>query len=279
MSKITSVTHGRPLIIGGGRMGMALAEGWAKNGIDRARITIIEPDSVRREYIASQHFSVAPSLAELSQTPFDVTLLAIKPQNLPELAPQLGAFLVGKPGHLLLSILAGTRLAQLAAIAPQAAIVRAMPNTPALIGHGITACIASATCSPSLRMNATELLAAVGDVVWLGDEAQMDAATALSGSGPAYVYYFLECLIEAGIAQGLPAEVARHLALATLTGSGILATEAKESLAELRRNVTSPGGTTQAALEVLMHPASGLAPLVAATLDAAARRATELAHS
>lgn len=278
----TRPTSTRFLVLGGGRMGMALAQGWKAAGISSAQITVIEPDPARRDDIAAQHFAVFSSLAPLPDlSGYDALLLAVKPQQFPSLRADLAARLrTPAAAPLVLSIMAGIPLAALSAALPGVPnLVRAMPNTPSLIGKGISACYALPACPAPLRTLASQLLEAVGEVVWLAEEAHMDAVTALSGSGPAYVYYFLECLIAAGTAQGLAPEIAHRLALATLTGAGILATGAKESLAELRCNVTSPGGTTEAALEVLMHPSSGMAPLLAATLDAAAARARTLAHT
>jgi pyrroline-5-carboxylate reductase len=207
--------------------------------------------------------------------PPEALILAIKPQTLEAAAPGLGP-LVG-PRTLVLSILAGKRISDLAARLPQGAkIVRAMPNTPAAIGRGISALTAGSGVGEGERDLASALLACVGRTEWVGDEGLIDAVTAVSGSGPAYVFLLAECLAAAGAVAGLPPDLAMRLARATVEGSGeLLFREPGTEPAILRRNVTSPGGTTAAALEVLMG-ADGLAPLMERAVAAAARRAGEL---
>jgi pyrroline-5-carboxylate reductase len=201
-------------------------------------------------------------------------VLAIKPQMLDAAAPAL-ARLFGADS-LLISILAGKTMANLGARLPARAIVRAMPNTPASIGRGITGAFASEATSPAQRAQADFLLGGVGAVEWVDSESLIDAVTAISGSGPAYVFHLVEALAQAGAALGLPDDLALRLARATVEGSGELLHLSPEITAEiLRKNVTSPGGTTQAALDVLMAP-EGLAALMARATAAAARRAGEL---
>ncbi len=182
------------------------------------------------------------------------------------------------PGTLVLSVAAGWTIAGYeAAFGAGTAIIRAMPNTPAAVGRGITACAANAAASPADRALATALLEAVGRVVWVEDEGLIDAVTGVSGSGPAYVFHMVEALTAAGIAEGLPADVAATLARATVEGAGELLHRSPELSPEtLRRNVTSPNGTTQAGLEVLMDPAAGLTDLMRRTVAAAARRSRAL---
>lgn len=257
-------------------MGGALARGFVGSGIRASAITIVEPGEAKRNDLAAEGFAVASSLSSLpaSYRP-GVTLLAVKPQGFAALIDALGAFAQRCAPHLFLSILAGTTLASLTSVLGGGmAIVRVMPNTPSLIGEGISACVASPEVTAEQRAHATSLLQSVGSVVWLDSEAQLDVATAISGSGPAYMFHLLECLIHAGIARGLPEDVARDLAIATMRGSAGLAASSPAPLAALRQNVTSPGGTTEAALAVLMPVMPGL---IDKAVDAAILRARELA--
>ncbi len=202
-------------------------------------------------------------------------MLAVKPQAMEEVLPAYRRFAAG--GALFVSIAAGKTLASFArALGGDAAVVRAMPNTPAAIGRGIAVACANARVSPAQRALAERLLAAVGEVGWVQDEALIDAVTAVSGSGPAYVFLLIECLAKAGEAAGLPAGLATRLARATVAGSGELARLSPESAAALREAVTSPGGTTRAALDVLMAK-DGLEPLLRRAVLAAAKRSRELA--
>jgi pyrroline-5-carboxylate reductase len=204
----------------------------------------------------------------------NVLVLAIKPQMLDAAAPEI-APLVG-PNTLVLSIMAGKTIGNIAARLPAKAIVRAMPNTPAAVGRGITGVAASAGVTSAQRDMTDALLSAIGQVVWVESEEQIDAVTAVSGSGPAYVFHLVECMASAGVAAGLPEDVALRLARATVEGSGeLLHRDAVTSAAQLRVNVTSPGGTTAAALDVLMAP-DGLGALMTRAILAAKRRAGEL---
>ena len=212
-------------------------------------------------------------LAKLPAAPA-VIVLAVKPQIMDEVLPTLGASL--GPLTVVLSIAAGRTLANLAARLPSGtAIVRAMPNTPAAIGQGMTVACASPEVTRDQALSCSMLLEAVGEVIWLDDETLMDAVTAVSGSGPAYVFLLAECLTEAGVAQGLEPELAARLARATLAGAGELLRRSDLSPAELRQNVTSPKGTTAAALDVLMGK-DGLADLLKRAVAAAAKRSREL---
>ena len=244
---------------------------WLDQGFDAKRISVIDPQPPQKiiQLAADKGFALnTPS------RPPEVLILAIKPQVLDEamaLAPLAG------PQTLVISILAGKTIANVAARLPQAgAIIRAMPNLPAAVGRGITALVASPAVTPAQRASAEALLSATGRFEWLADERLIDAVTAVSGSGPAYVFYLTECLAEAAVALGLPADVAAKLARATVEGAGELLHQDPESTpTQLRESVTSPGGTTAAALDVLMAP-DGLAPLIQGAVTAAQRRAKAL---
>ncbi len=203
-----------------------------------------------------------------------IMIIAVKPQVMASVFPALASLTA--PDTLTISIAAGRSIASFAAHLPRgAAIIRAMPNTPAAIGRGITAMVANAQSRPDQRAVARALLGAVGDVVEIADEALMDAVTAVSGSGPAYVFWLTETMASAGIAAGLPSDVAMQLARATVAGSGALLASAPEDASTLRRNVTSPAGTTAAALDVLMA-ADGLEPLMTRAIAAATARSKAL---
>jgi pyrroline-5-carboxylate reductase len=252
-------------------MGAALLGGWLASGVDPKFIAVFEPQPA--EAIASLAAEKGFALNPLPR-PSDVVVLAIKPQMLDAAASALAPLFATE--SLLISILAGKTIANLAARLPVSSIVRAMPNTPAAIRRGITGAFASAATSPAQREQADLLLGGVGAVEWVDNEGLIDAVTAISGSGPAYIFHLVEALAQAGAALGLPDDLALRLARATVEGSGELLHRSPETSAEsLRKNVTSPGGTTQAALEVLMAP-DGLSPLMERATAAAARRAGEL---
>ena len=263
------------VLFGAGRMGLALLSGWAANGLAGRGTVVVEP-SPSPDLLAlceARGFALNP---RSSGPNAQCLVLAVKPQALDgvvaAVSPYAGA------DTLVVSILAGKSIADLAARLPAArAVVRAMPNTPAAIGRGISGLVASAATTPAQQATAQTLLAAVGTTVWLADEAQMDAVTAVSGSGPAYVFLLAEALEEAGRAAGLPADVAARLARKTVEGAAaLMETEGAIAPAKLRENVTSPGGTTAAALSVLMA-ADGLPTLMRRAVDAAVRRGRELA--
>lgn len=267
--------QGRLLLLGAGRMGGAMLQGWLRRGLVPDQVSVIDPyPSEWMHELAGQGVRINPDPA--SEAPADVIVLAVKPQLLDEAAPALAAAATART--LVLSVVAGKTIADLTARAPAArAFVRAMPNTPAAVRRGITACVASAAASGTDRAVATALLEAVGRVEWLDREDLIDAVTAVSGSGPAYVFLLAECLAQAGAEVGLPPDLALRLARATVEGAGeLMFQEAATAPEQLRRNVTSPGGTTAAALEVLMS-AEGLRPLLTRAVQAAERRARELA--
>ncbi len=201
-------------------------------------------------------------------------VIAVKPQTAPEVMPSLAPFVTAST--VVVSIMAGRPLQFLERALPAAALVRAMPNTPAAIGRGITVAVANARVADAQRALVHTLLSAVGTVEWISDERLIDAVTALSGSGPAYVFLLAEAMARAGVAAGLPSGLSERLARATVAGAGELLYRSPLDAAGLRQNVTSPGGTTAAALEVLMAD-DGLAPLMTRAIAAATRRARELA--
>ncbi|WP_209425686.1 pyrroline-5-carboxylate reductase [Pararhodobacter sp. SW119] len=263
-------TNARGLVLlGCGKMGSALLKGWLARGLQPQSVHVIEPhpsDWLRGTGVAVNG-PLPPNPA--------VVLLAVKPQMMGEALPQIAE--LASESTLFVSIAAGTSLDRLAGfLGAGARIVRAMPNTPAAVGRGITALIGNSGVSGAQLDLADALMAAAGQTVRLESEAQMDAVTAVSGSGPAYVFHLIETLAEAGAAQGLPPDMALQLARATVAGAGALAEEASEDPGTLRENVTSPGGTTAAALEVLMDPAAGFPALLPRAVAAAAARAREL---
>ena len=261
-------------LVGAGRMGGAMLRGWLALGVPARAVTIIEPFPSEDLKALCASTGAALNPVQPPAAP-EALVLAVKPQTLDAAAPQI-APLVG-PQTLVISIMAGKTVANIAARLPQArAIVRAMPNTPAAVGRGVTGACAGAGVSGDQKAMADALLRAIGQVVWVEDEGLIDAVTAVSGSGPAYVFLLAECLAQAGEKAGLPRETAEILARATVEGAGeLLFRDAATSPAQLRVNVTSPGGTTAAALDVLMGP-QGLAPLMEAAVAAARRRAGEL---
>jgi pyrroline-5-carboxylate reductase len=268
--------QGPLLLAGAGKMGGAILARLLECGLDPRLVLVQDPEPPVEvaDLLADTCIDLLPFIDELSSPP-DVILLAVKPQLTDAVLPGL-ARLAG-PHTLLLSIAAGRRLEGLAAHMPEgAAIVRAMPNTPAAIGRGVTVAVANQHATPAQRALADELMRAVGEVMWVEDEALLDPVTAVSGSGPAYVYLLVECLAEAGRAAGLEADLAERLARATVTGSAALLEQSDLSAADLRRNVTSPGGTTAAALDILGGE-QGLQKLMTAAVAAATKRGRELA--
>jgi pyrroline-5-carboxylate reductase len=265
------------VLVGGGKMGGALLAGWVRGALKPADAVVIEPDAAAQARLAPSGVRV---LAKPSGLPAafkpGVIVLAVKPQIMDSVLPDYRA-LAASSGALVLSIAAGRTIPSFMNLLGPVPIVRAMPNTPAAIGRGITVACAGAGVSEAMRARAGALLAAVGEVAWVDDETLMDAVTAVSGSGPAYVFLLIEALAEAGVEAGLAAPLAERLALVTVAGSGALALASGTPPAELRRNVTSPGGTTQAALDVLMAQ-DGLKPLIARAVGAATRRSRELAR-
>jgi pyrroline-5-carboxylate reductase len=260
------------LLAGAGKMGGAMLDGWIARGLAPKRIVVIEPQPDKAvKALARRGLKLNPKGKAIEAS---AIVIAVKPQSAPEALPPLGAY-VGK-STLVLSIMAGRTIGFLEkSLPPDSAIVRAMPNAPAAIGRGISVMVANAKISARQRKQATDLLAAIGKVEWASDEALMDAVTALSGSGPAYIFLLTEAMTKAGIAAGLPPELSAKLARETVAGSGELLHRSDLDAATLRQNVTSPGGTTAAALEVLMGP-GGFDELLTRAIAAATRRGREL---
>lgn len=254
-------------LVGFGNMGRALASGWVANGREASSVVVIDPVETAREAATKLGLTVADRVP-----PADVVVLAVKPDQLDRLLDDLQQ----RPGSVYLSIAAGRTIASMAArLGGDAAIVRAMPNTPAAIGQGMSVLCANALVTENHRQVCQALMSAVGQVEWVADEALMDAVTAVSGSGPAYVFLLIESLASAGRRLGLDARLAERLATETVAGAGAYARSADVDAAELRRRVTSPNGTTQAALDVLMDE-RGLVALMHAAVAAAAKRSREL---
>jgi pyrroline-5-carboxylate reductase len=264
---------GTILLVGAGKMGSAMLEGWLALGLDAKQVAVIEPQPTAEiAALASRGLNLNPSPHAVGEVA--ALVIAVKPQVAPDVMPALAPF-VGAT-TVVVSIMAGRTLQFLAHAFPRAAVVRTMPNLPAAIGRGITVAVPSAHVSAGQRELVHALLSAVGAVEWIDDEALMDAVVAVSGSGPAYVFLLAEAMAKAGTAVGLPGALAATLARATVAGAGDLLDRSPLDAATLRQNVTSPGGTTAAALEVLMA-IDGLEPLMTKAIAAAARRSRELA--
>ncbi|MGC9420712.1 MAG: pyrroline-5-carboxylate reductase [Rhodovulum sp.] len=260
------------VLLGCGKMGSALLEGWLKGGLPAASVWAIDPgasDWLRARAGEGLHLN-----EPLPESPA-IVLLAVKPQIMDDALPQVAGLADGRT--LFLSVAAGKTLDYFARhLGGAAPVIRSIPNTPAAVGRGITALIGNDKVGEDGLRLAETLLSAVGQTVRLETEEQMDAVTAVSGSGPAYVFHLIEALEAAGTAQGLPADMAMKLAKATVGGAGQLAEEAAEDPGQLRVNVTSPQGTTAAALEVLMDPETGFPPLLNRAVAAATQRSKEL---
>jgi pyrroline-5-carboxylate reductase len=263
---------GTIVLAGAGKMGSAMLSGWLAQGLAAKNVVVIEPqpsDDIKA--LAAGGIRLNPPAKQIGQ--LAALVIALKPQAFREAGPGLRPY--AGPSTLVVSIMAGMTIASIATICGGRA-VRAMPNTPAAIGRGITVAVAAKDVVDAQREAADALLRATGPVEWVDDEGLMDAVTAVSGSGPAYVFLLAEELARAGVAAGLPEALATRLARETVSGSGELLHRSELSAATLRQNVTSPGGTTAAALEVLMG-ADGLQSLMTRAVAAATRRSRELA--
>ena len=265
---LTKINTRGLVLLGCGKMGSALLEGWLAQGVDAAAVHVIDPKP--SDWLLAQGVHVNAALPDAPA----LVLIAVKPQMMGDALPRLQGF---GAETVYLSIAAGTPIAAFEeAFGPDARIIRSMPNTPAAIGMGITAIVGNAQTRGSDLDLAEALLRAVGEVVRLNDEEEIDAVTGVSGSGPAYVFHLIETMAAAGQAQGLSADLAMKLAKATVAGAGQLAMQAEDSPAQLRINVTSPKGTTQAALEVLMDEDRGFPKLLGEAVAAATNRGREL---
>jgi len=262
------------VLVGCGKMGTAMLRGWLAGGAI-SRFYVVEPEGMPPGLAPAPeiewHTTADTLPMELAP---DAVVFAVKPQIIDAVLPPYRRW--ARPETLFVSIVAGKTLAGLGRHLGPAAVIRTMPNTPAAIGRAITVACANARVTQQQRRLCDRLLAAIGESAWVEDEALIDAVTAVSGSGPAYVFLLIEALARAGETEGLPPTLALRLARSTVAGSGELARVATESPATLRENVTSPGGTTRAALDVLMAP-DGLEPLIARAVAAAAARSRALA--
>lgn len=269
--KDTRIAKDGLLLLGCGKMGSAMLEGWLARGLPAASVWVNDPKPSTWLQNQGVHLNETPPSAPA------IVLVAVKPQMMHDALPSLRE--MGNGQTLFISVAAGTKIAHFEdVLGAQTPLVRAMPNTPAAIGRGITAIVGNAHAGAGGLDEADMLLSAVGEVVRLSSEAQIDAVTGVSGSGPAYVFHLIETLAAAGEAQGLPADLSMQLAKATVAGAGALAMEAQEDPAQLRVNVTSPNGTTQAALEVLMDAQTGFPALLPRAVSAATNRSKELAN-
>ena len=262
--------HGTIALAGAGKMGGAMLTGWLAQGLDPRRVVVIEPH-LSDEIKALQGIRLNPTPKDAGEV--DTLVVAVKPQSFREAGAMLKQFTGSST--LVISIMAGTPIALLEAVVG-GSVVRAMPNTPAAIGRGITVAVAAKKVSAAQREIADALLRATGPVEWVEQESLMDAVTAVSGSGPAYVFLLAEELARAGVAAGLPEQLATRLARETVAGSGELLHRSDLSSATLRQNVTSPGGTTAAALDVLMG-SDGMEKLMTRAVAAATQRSKDLA--
>jgi len=266
---------GTLILVGCGQMGSAMLRGWVAGGA-AAQFIVVEPAGAPSSLSPAPEVAFHKDAAELGAgVAPDAVVFAVKPQIIDDVLPAYRRW--AGPGTVFLSIAAGATIAKLTRHLGEAArIVRAMPNTPAAIGRAISVACPNANVRPSQRELCEGLLEAIGDITWVEDEALMDAVTAVSGSGPAYVFLLIEALAAAGAKAGLPEELAMRLAKATVAGSGELARLSAETPSKLRENVTSPGGTTRAALDVLMAD-DGMQALFDRAVAAATRRSRELA--
>jgi pyrroline-5-carboxylate reductase len=273
--KMQKIEQNGLVLLGCGKMGSAMLQGWLDQGIPKSSVTILDP--YPSEWVQGLAADGLRLNVNLPSAPA-VCVLAVKPQMMGDALPRLQA--LGGGETVFLSIAAGTTIATLEEVlGGNTPIVRSMPNTPAAVGKGITAIIGNAYSSADMVDMCDGLLAAIGQTVRLETEDQMDAVTAVSGSGPAYVFHMIETMAAAGAAQGLPANLAMQLAKATVAGAGVLAELAEENPSQLRVNVTSPKGTTEAGLNVLMNAETGLPSLIEKTVKAAADRSRELGKS
>lgn len=257
------------VLLGCGKMGSAMLAGWLKGGLSPGSVYVLDP--YPSDWLKTTGVHINTALPDVPA----LVLIAVKPQMMGEALPSMQA--LGNGDTVFLSVAAGTSIATFqAALGEDSPIIRGMPNTPAAIGRGITAIVGNSHATAAHMDLADVLLQAVGQVVRLTDEGQIDAVTAVSGSGPAYVFHLVETLAAAGVAEGLPADLSMALAKATVGGAGQLAEDADDDPSQLRINVTSPNGTTQAALDVLMDPDTGFPPLLRRAVKAAADRGREL---
>ncbi|GGF88367.1 pyrroline-5-carboxylate reductase [Azorhizobium oxalatiphilum] len=268
--------EGPVVLVGAGKMGGAMLEGWLALGLEPSRVVVLDPNLPAEAAAAFTAKGVQANPAYDAIPPAAVLILAVKPQVAPAVLSSVRG--IAGPNTVVVSVMAGRTIGFIQESFPRGiAIVRTIPNTPAAIGQGVTVAVANEAVSADARAAASGLLGAVGIVEWVDDEALIDAATAVSGSGPAYVFLLAEALAKAGAAAGLPADLADRIARGTVSGAGALLAQSGIAPATLRQNVTSPGGTTAAALAVLMDEDEGFGPLLVEAVDAATKRSRELA--
>jgi len=262
------------LLVGCGKMGTALLRGWLNAGLDATQFYVQEPNPDAALSALGVHLNVETAALEAAKP--GVIILAVKPQLAVEVLPPIA--LLAAPETLVVSLMAGVSINTMSdLLGGEAAFVRTMPNTPAAMGVGMTALYASSGTQDAQKETAQALLAAVGQTVWLDNEKSIDAVTAISGSGPAYVFHMVEALAAAAVNLGLPQDMAGQLAAQTVIGSAAMLRDEVADPRQLRVNVTSPGGTTEAALDVLMGDMGGMVDLMRRATQAAAARAGELA--
>jgi pyrroline-5-carboxylate reductase len=272
---MTISLKGTLVLVGAGKMGGAMLEGWLRSGVRPEQVVALDPAPPPEIQALLRKHRIRHNPAVATVKDAEVVLIAVKPQVMEEVLPGVVGLKASRP--LVISVAAGKTIASFVRhFGADAAIIRSIPNTPAAVGRGITAMAANTNVSQAQLALARTLLSAIGEVVTVDDEALIDAVTAVSGSGPAYVFYLTECLAAAGVAAGLPQEIAIKLARATVAGAGELMRVTGQPAETLRQNVTSPKGTTHAALQVLMAD-DGLEPLMAKAIAAATRRSRELA--
>ncbi len=271
---MTTAAFGHIVLVGAGNMGGAMLAGWLKSGVAGSSVTVLDPAPSDKMMALINEAGARHSVTAPEGLVADILFLAVKPQVMDAVLPGLKS-LVG-PQTTVVSVAAGKTIASMESHLGKAAMVRAMPNTPAMVGRGVTGAFSNAAVSAAQRDIVHKLLQVSGPVEWVETEADINAVTALSGSGPAYVFYLVECMAEAGRKAGLPADLAMRLARETVAGAGELLHQSPDPASILRKNVTSPGGTTAAALSVLMAE-DGMQPLFDQAIEAARKRAEELA--
>jgi pyrroline-5-carboxylate reductase len=268
------MSAGTVVLVGCGQMGSAMLRGWVASSA-ASNYVVVEPAGISDALLSESRIDALSDASKLADALVpDAVVFAVKPQVIGDIVPAYRRF--ARPQTVFMSIAAGTTVANLTKHLGDAAIVRVMPNTPAAIGRAISVACANPRVTAAQRQLCDALLASIGESAWVEDEALLDPVTAVSGSGPAYVFLLIETLAEAGVKAGLPAELSLQLAKATVAGAGELARVSSEPPGRLRENVTSPGGTTRAALDVLMSE-TGLAELMTRAVAAATKRSRELA--
>jgi pyrroline-5-carboxylate reductase len=273
---MTLILQGPLVLVGAGKMGGALLAGWLDKGLAPSNIVVRDPSPSPEMagMLNDRGIALNDDVNDIAARKPAVVVLAVKPQLMDAVLPELKPLV--SPDTVFVSIAAGTSLFHLQELLGEDVhAVRAMPNTPAAVGRGMTACYANPLVSAAQRALADDLLSAVGSVGWVESEPLIDAVTAISGSGPAYVFYLAECMAAAGEALGLSAELSNQLARATVSGAGEMLHQMPDDAATLRKNVTSPGGTTAAALDILMGE-GGMSPLMRRAASAARDRARKL---